>query len=514
MLPSWARGAVYYQIFIDRFCNGDASNDVATAEYSYNNRYPVIKAQSWNEEINTFDVNHFYGGDLEGVWDKFPYLKELGVEVILFNPIFVSPSNHKYDVEDYDNIDPHLTSKHARNQEDDRELTPNEYFVYFMKAAHEAGFRVVLDGVFNHCSITNAWVSDTVRSNYFKKKSDGSLDFWWDVETLPKINYDESPEAIDEIMRIARKWVSAPHYCDGWRLDVAPELGYTPETNHAFWKRFNAEVKAANPEAVVFAEIYDDPETWLKNSEWDSVMNYRGFFDPVSYFFTGMEKHSDGVSPELLANAEAFAKMLKSGMDSLPGDIAFAALNQLDNHDHSRFITRTNGRVGRLAEAGTAAAGEGVRLDAYLAAIVFQMTYPGAPGIYYGDEAALCGWTDPDSRRAMPWDKPDYRLYDFYKQVIKLHKLPALKVGTYKLLCTDGGVFAFMREKAGKKIVVVINMEDNDREIQIEVAGTVASRLLVCNGGGYNVGAKQIELSEGGLSVIAPRVSAAVYEIS
>ena len=349
--PEWAKGAVMYQIFVDRFYNGDPTNDVEDNEYIYIGA-PSRKVKDWNQAPEAMDIRNFYGGDLQGVLDKLDYLQDLGVEVIYFNPLFVSPSNHKYDIQDYDYIDPHYgkivvddgevlpagakdnihATKYQQRTGDIRNLeASNQLFIKLVEEMHKRGMRVILDGVFNHCGSFNKWMDreriyepqpDYPKGAYVSKESpynsfflfhdarnelwpyNGTYDGWWGHDTLPKLDYEDSPQLEQYIMDIGRKWVSPPYNVDGWRLDVAADLGFSNEYNHIFWKRFRKEVKDANPDAIILAEHYGDPQDWLQGDEWDSVMNYDAFMEPLTWFLTGMEKHSDEYRPDLCGNAD------------------------------------------------------------------------------------------------------------------------------------------------------------------------------------------------------------------
>lgn len=515
--PEWARGAVMYQILVDRFCNGDKSNDVENNEYYYINTY-VHHVDSWSKPPADFDVPNFYGGDLEGVRQKLYYLKSLGVEVIYFNPIFVSPSNHKYDIQDYDHIDPHL----ARIVEDGGEdLTPgdydnthstryqkrttgaanleasNEYFARFVEEAHNKGIRVILDGVFNHCGSFNKWLDreriyegqggyepgayitkDSPYHDFFHFYEDGddkwpynnSYDGWWGNDTLPKLNYEGSQALEDYIINIGRKWVSPPYNCDGWRLDVAADLGHSPEYNHEFWRRFRREVKDANPDAVILAEHYGDATPWLSGDQWDTIMNYDAFMEPVSFFLTGMEKHSDRFEADLYGDGRVFEITMRHAMcEFLPSSL-YCAMNELDNHDHSRFLTRTNHKVGRVAELGSEAAGEDVVPSVLKLAALIQMTWPGAPTIYYGDEAGVVGFTDPDSRRTYPWDHANYELVDFHRDLIFMRKVnTALKNGSLNFLTCGRNFISYARFNHEERMVIAINSGSDSMDVDIPV---------------------------------------------
>ena len=523
--PRWAKGAVMYQIFVDRFCNGDPTNDVQTGEYRYIDRY-AQRVTDWNRVPDAFDVQEFYGGDLRGVIRKMDYLRRLGVEVLYLNPIFVSPSSHKYDIQDYDHVDPHFgvivkdaptglcegdtVNAHsaqyiARVTSHENLAASNELFAQLVKEAHARGMRVIIDGVFNHCGSFNKWLDrEGIYRNaagfddgaYYSKESpfrsffafsegeDGkeTYDGWWGHETLPKLNYEASPKLRNYIMRIARKWLSAPYNADGWRLDVAADLGHSEEYNHSFWKEFRKNVKSSNPEALILAEHYGNAESWLGGDEWDSVMNYDAFMEPVSWFLTGMEKHSDEYREDMLNNEHAFDFAMRCNMARFQTASLQVAMNELSNHDHSRFLTRTNRRVGRTATAGPAAADEGVNAAVMREAVMMQMTWPGAPCVYYGDEAGLCGWTDPDDRRTFPWGHEDPQMMLFHREMIRIHKsYDSLRTGSLLMLVEEPGVLAYARMNETETVITVINNNPEDRDVTIPVwrAGIEDSKELV-----------------------------------
>ena len=562
-VPNWIKGAVLYQIYIDRFCNGDPSNDVETNEYIYIGK-PVEHVDNWEENPTSMDVRRFYGGDLQGIWDKLDYIKSLKVEAIYLNPVFVSPSNHKYDCQDYDHIDPHLAvieqdadiyvapgatendnaDKYAARTADIHNLEASDaFFAKFVEAAHERGIRVIVDGVFNHCGSFNKWLdaeliyqheggypvgayvsADSPYRSFFKfNNEDGwpfndSYDGWWGHSTLPKLNYEESPELYQYIMDIARKWVSPPFNVDGWRLDVAADLGRSSEFNHRFWKDFRRAVKEANPDAVILAEHYGDPSSWLKGDEWDAVMNYDAFMEPVSWFLTGLEKHSDEEIPELIGDGPSFFDAMNYHMSRLQTSSLYAAMNELSNHDHSRFMTRTNRRVGRLAEAGAEAAEEGISYGIFRQGMVICMTWPGAPTIYYGDETGVCGWTDPDNRRTYPWGKEDYELIEFCRYMTGIRRRNrALREGSLKALTADRGFIAYGRFCRGSKCVVAVNTDDMGKTVNIPVwqigvtDSDAMSRRMLTYEEGYNAGFTSYPVKGGMLAVEMPPKSSAVF---
>ena len=515
--PDWAKGAVMYQIFTDRFYNGDKSNDVETNEYYYIGDYSQ-RVTNWDKYPANMGVREFYGGDLQGVMDKLDYLQDLGIEVVYFNPLFVSPSNHKYDIQDYDYIDPH----YGKIVDDGGEVLPNgvtdnsqatkykkrttglknleasnELFIKLVEELHRRGMKVILDGVFNHCGSFNKWMdreriyegeedyepgayvsADSPYRSYFRFFKEGpenwpynaNYDGWWGHDTLPKLNYEDSVKLENYILYIGRKWVSPPYNVDGWRLDVAADLGRSNEYNHEFWQKFRRAVKDANPNALILAEHYGDPSDWLKGDEWDTVMNYDAFMEPVTWFLTGMEKHSDEAREELLGNIDNFIGSMAHHMSNMLTPSLQVAMNELSNHDHSRFLTRTNHMVGRVEHLGPEAANEYVNKAVMREAVVMQMTWVGAPTVYYGDEAGVCGFTDPDNRRTYPWGHEDQELIAFHKEAIRIHKEhPALKTGSLKILGGEENILSYARFKGHDRIIVVINNRSERAEVKVPV---------------------------------------------
>ena len=562
--PVWAKGAVMYQIYTDRFCNGDPSNDVLTNEYEYIGD-KVQHIDDWNQYPASMDVRAFYGGDLQGVLDKLDYLQDLGVDVIYFNPMFVSPSNHKYDIQDYDYIDPHfgkivhdegelLRDDQHDNKDASRYIdrvtnlanleASNEFFAHVVEEIHKRGMKVILDGVFNHCGSFNKWLDreriyenadgyakgayvdkDSPYHDYFqfhdpnKFPYNGTYDGWWGHDTLPKLNYENSKSLFDYVMRIAAKWVSPPYNVDGWRLDVAADLGHSPEYNHYFWKEFRRAVRDANPNAIVLAEHYGSPRSWLNGKEWDTVMNYDAFMEPVTWFLTGMQKHSDDFRADLLGNTDSFIGAMNHHMADFTTPSLQIAMNELSNHDHSRFLTRTNRRVGRTNSLGPEAANEGINKAVMREAVVIQFTWPGAPTIYYGDEAGVCGWTDPDNRRTYPWGHEDQEMIDFHKEMIRIHKNNR-ELLTGSLKYTDHGynVLAYARFNRYEACIIIVNNNDNEvmEEISVWQLGVpseaVLKRLILTSDMGYSTGPAEVPVFGGKIMVNMPKTSAVVLK--
>ncbi|MDO5131483.1 MAG: glycoside hydrolase family 13 protein [Eubacteriales bacterium] len=580
-VPAWAEGAVMYQIFVDRFCNGDSGNDVLTGEYSYMGK-PVIRVPRWDQPPSGEGYREFYGGDLQGVIDKLDYLQELGIEAIYLNPVFLSPSSHKYDTQDYDHIDPHFgrivrdggellyPAREAsaggrgraagrrraaaaeaagataaringgenrgagsgvagrgtgRNEKQDvsggagsrrRHINRNaslyltrvtdpanlaasdRLFADLVREAHARGIRVILDGVFNHCGSFHRWLDGekiyerlpggckgarasgrSPYANYFRFERDewpsnDSYEAWWGFSTLPKLNYEYSEELCNVILRTAVKWVSPPYNADGWRLDVAADLGHSAAFNHLFWKRFREAVKKANPEAIILAENYTNSQNWLQGDEWDTIMNYEFFMEPVTGFFTGMEKHSDARREGAYGNPDSFwywaGCMNQDALSAVPLQIS---MNQLSNHDHSRFLTRTNRVVGRVQTLGPEAALEDTRMEIMRQAVLLQMTWTGAPTIYYGDEAGLGGFTDPDNRRTYPWGSEDRELIDYHRKLIAIRRgSPALRKGSLMRLPDEDGVLAYARFNRNETYLVLFNINYIEIPYEVDVTFT------------------------------------------
>ena len=507
-VPEWAKGQIFYQIFPDRFCNGCPENDLKDGEYKYPGVGPVEQVKDWSASPAPLDVARFYGGDLQGIAQKLPYLKALGVDCLYLNPIFVSPSNHKYDTADYRHIDPHLSDP----------KDPDGYFASFVELLHQNGIRLILDGVFNHCSIDHPWAKDPKKADYFVYDEEGEFQTWWNIPTLPKLNYEGGNRLWKEILAIAKKWVLPPYNADGWRLDVAPELADTLPTNHRFWETFRKTVREAKPDALVFAEAYQDAEDWLVDGEWDTIMNYEAFMDPVTWFFTGVEKHSDSAEPGLKGDAEALYWSLCEKSSRLPYDSLLAAMNSLDNHDHSRFVTRIGGHVGRITCENAEEMAECTDLGILRMAVCFQYTWPGAPCIYYGDETGLPGFTDPDNRRTFPWGKENWELIEFYRQAAALHKrFACLRTGSVHLLKFDSGVVAFARTLGSETVLTVINMgERTDCELDMTGLGIekgAATREFATDGTGYTIGHVTAPIHDGKLQLDLQEKSALVFSV-
>lgn len=563
--PEWAKGAVMYQILVDRFYNGNPAGDVLDGEYYYVDG-PTKHVENWAHCPQGISVREFYGGDLEGVRQKLDYLQELGIEVLYFNPLFVSPSNHKYDCQDYDYIDPHVSNivvdegavlpegckdntqaaRYITRVTDKRNLeASNAYFAKFVEEVHAHGMKIILDGVFNHCGSFHKWLDreklyeqqggyapgayvsrESPYRDFFAFQNqeawpdNGSYEGWWGFETLPKLNYEGSQELWNYVLDIGRKWVSHPYNVDGWRLDVAADLGHSPEVNHRFWKEFRKAVKEANPNAVILAEHYGDPKSWLLGDEWDTIMNYDAFMEPITWFLTGMEKHSDEYRGECFGNPGDFEGAMRHHMTRFMTSSLQCAMNELSNHDHSRFLTRTNKKVGRAEQLGTDAAGRGINKGVMKEAVVFQMTWPGAPTLYYGDEVGQVGFTDPDNRRTYPWGNEDMDLLNFHREMIRIHKEhEAFKTGSIQFVWGEYNFLCYARYNRREHFLVVLNNDAVSRTVEMVVwpvglpKECELEQIMYSHEGGYSTNPVTYEVKGGKLNIILTEFSAVVLRL-
>ena len=563
--PEWAKGAVMYQILVDRFYNGNPAGDVLDGEYYYVDG-PTKHVENWAHCPQGISVREFYGGDLEGVRQKLDYLQELGIEVLYFNPLFVSPSNHKYDCQDYDYIDPHVSNivvdegavlpegckdntqaaRYITRVTDKRNLeASNAYFAKFVEEVHAHGMKIILDGVFNHSGSFHKWLDrdklyeqqggyapgayvsgESPYRDFFAFQNqeawpdNGSYEGWWGFETLPKLNYEGSQELWNYVLDIGRKWVSPPYNVDGWRLDVAADLGHSPEVNHRFWKEFRKAVKEANPNAVILAEHYGDPKSWLLGDEWDTIMNYDAFMEPITWFLTGMEKHSDEYRGECFGNPGDFEGAMRHHMTRFMTSSLQCAMNELSNHDHSRFLTRTNKKVGRAEQLGTDAAGRGINKAVMKEAVVFQMTWPGAPTLYYGDEAGQVGFTDPDNRRTYPWGSEDMDLLNFHREMIRIHKEhEAFKTGSIQFVWGEYNFLCYARYNRREHFLVVLNNDAVSRTVEMVVwpvglpKECELEQIMYSHEDGFSTNPVTYEVKGGKLNITLTEFSAVVLRL-
>ncbi len=440
--PDWVKHAIFYQIFPDRFAKS------ARVEKPHN-------LEPWDSEPTTFG---YKGGDLLGVLERLDHIQELGATALYFNPIFQSASNHRYHTHDYYQVDPLLGG--------------NAAFDALLAECQRRGLRVVLDGVFNHCSRGFFQFNDILENGaaspwldwFYVDLPDGDRPInaydlsqppgykaWVGLHALPKFNTD-NPQVREYLMRIGEHWIRKG--IDGWRLDVANEI-----TTPGFWQEFRARIKAINPDAYIVAEIWEESPQWLQGDQFDAVMNYPLNEALIKYVVgdrTRREEVGDrAYQPWPAATAREFADRIDDLLRLYPWPIQLAQLNLLDSHDTARFITIAGGDEGS------------VRL-----ATLLLMTFPGAPSIYYGDEIGLAGGRpDAFARRTFPWDHPERwntDLLRFHKDVIALRKAhPALRVGSFQRLYADDAVYVFARALDDSRIVVAVNVAEEARVVDL-----------------------------------------------
>ncbi|GIM27450.1 alpha-glycosidase [Clostridium polyendosporum] len=420
---NWAQEGIIYQIFPDRFCNGDKSND-------------PDGTLPWGEEVTEKTM---FGGDIQGIINKVNYLKDLGVTMIYMTPIFMSKSNHKYDTKSYYEVDPHFGD--------------NEKLRELIKRCHDAGIKVILDAVFNHSGkdffafedvidkgkkskykdwyFINSYPVDTEKVNY--------ITFADNVANMPKLNTKNS-KVKKYLLKIAKYWIEEIGI-DGWRLDVCDEV------DHVFWREFKKTVKKANKDAFIIGEIAHESGSFLKGDQLDSIMNYP-FRECCLDFFARRN-----------ITAEELDHILAENRSSYMNSVNRQLLNLIDSHDTPRFLTECEDDKEKMKLA-----------------IVLQYTYIGVPYIYYGDEIGLAGGKDPECRRCMIWeeDKQDKELLDFYKKMnIMRKKYKTLVYGEYTNVYKKEMVLGFVRKHKDEEVLILINNSDDSFNYVTDIKGTV-----------------------------------------
>ncbi|GGJ53658.1 maltodextrin glucosidase [Deinococcus roseus] len=441
--PEWVHSRVFYQIFPDRFCRGH--QDRALPGHDYHGD-PIIH-KNWSDLPQKGQGHReIYGGDLEGIRQKIPYLQDLGVNALYLNPIFHSPSSHKYDTQDYHQIDPQFGS--------------NEEFAGLVQQLHLSDIRIVLDGVFNHIGDHHPWMNragvypeagafqNGSSRAYFTYTGERPEDYlgWAGVTTLPKLDFNH-PEVQAQIYgrpdSVVRHWLKAPYGIDGWRLDVAPMLGKdgTDRDNRQILSEVWQAARDTHPEAYIFGEHFYDATWWLQGGVEDATMNYHGFTWPTWAFLAGRDHRNHPAS----VDAAQYAEALNRNLSQLPFRQQLAQLNLLGSHDTERFATVC------------------ADLEKQKIAAALLLTFIGVPCIYYGDEIGMEGENDPDCRRTMPWGDPQrwqHGLFDWYQQLIRLRKTQrALQEGSFRILHARGDHLVFERRLGQECIRVALTRE-------------------------------------------------------
>lgn len=542
-VPEWAKKVVWYQIFPDRFRNSDISNDpdIESLEGSWphdntspwqlhpwsSDWYELQPYEKENEKDIWFNIQRRrYGGDLQGIIDKLDYMEELGIGAIYLNPVFWAPSLHKYDAITYHHIDPHFgpdpkSDKKLIKQEDPGDpstwawTSADKLFLKLIDEVHKKGMKIIIDGVFNHMGI-NSWVFKDVVKNQTKSKYKDwfaitswddnvqgtrfDYDGWFGVKELPEFREDENgivegPK--NYIFQITKRWMDPNNDgnpsdgIDGWRLDVAFCV------KHQFWKDWRKHVKSINPDAYLTAEIVDPPEMvkpYLHGDEFDAVMNYNYLFICSEYFFDEKTR---------ITTLE-FDKRLRELRESFSGGVTYVQQNLHGSHDTQRMashlVNRDLAKIRNWGETFNVWKGSNPDYDTrkptyeeykiLMLTVIFQMTYIGAPYVYYGDEAGMWGGNDPCSRKPMVWGDMEYNdevclpdqnkrnnfdpvefnkvIFEHYKKMIAIRNShPSLQLGNFKTLLVDdkNEIYAFERSFNNQSIIIVLNNSKSSQTV-------------------------------------------------
>ncbi|MCS6830066.1 MAG: alpha amylase N-terminal ig-like domain-containing protein [Armatimonadota bacterium] len=431
-VPAWVADAIFYQIVPDRFLNADRANDPDA-----------------NKPLDeTGRTDQFFGGDLWGVVQKAGYLNQLGVTALYLTPIFTSVTHHKYDTDDYTHVDPHFGG--------------DEALITLCRELKRRGMRLILDGVFNHVGVHFFAFRDLLEKqeksayrNWFtvhrfpvKIENPAPYSAWWGIPYVPKLNH-ENPEVSDYLLnKVILPWMRRVPF-DGWRLDVANEV-----PDH-FWREFRKQVKRVRPDAVIIGEIWGDATHWLRGDMFDAVMNYpwRGFvLDWVAFRRT---------TPSVLDDRLRLLAM------TYPRAVTYSMYNMLSSHDTHRLRTLCGGDWRK------------VRL-----AFLLQMTLPGAPAIYYGDEVGMEGGNIPDNRRPMDWIPPaeGEALRRYVASLVHLRRQHvALRRGDWVTLLTDDSrnVYVYLRQHGKQQVLVAINNGEKSAAVRLKIPTTARSLRVV-----------------------------------
>jgi alpha-glucosidase len=457
--PAWVQDQVAYQIFPDRFCQGDPALAVVDDEYVYRDGESRVIKRAWGEPVPVTNmVTTFYGGDLPGVQQRLDYLQhELGVTMLYLNPIFRSGSNHRYDTDDYFDVDPHLGG--------------NTAFAALTAEVRQRGMRILLDAVVNHTSDNHVWFNrwgnegaggayrdaNWATRNWYCFRDNGEYVAWKGFDSLPVL--DLSNRALQHAIyagddSVLRHWMRPPYQIDGWRIDVAHMLGEGEgATNNASYLReFRRVMREERADAYLLGEQFNEATRWLRGDQQDGAMNYYGFTHPLRAWLAGVDINGAPLS----ITTAMFDVWLTAARARIPYENQLAQFNLLDSHDTARFLTLVNGDVAKMSIA-----------------VTLLMTYPGVPSVYYGDEIGLEGGRDPDCRRCFDWDRAHWNqsLFTLYQRLIRLrHEREELRRGAYATLYAHDEVYAYARVGARRATVVVVNRGQSAAAITLNLS--------------------------------------------
>ncbi|WP_026491687.1 glycoside hydrolase family 13 protein [Butyrivibrio sp. XPD2002] len=433
--PAWVNDTVWYQIFPERFCNGDKSIDPEN----------VLPWQSGKVELHDY-----YGGDIKGIRDKIPYLKELGITGIYLNPIFEAHSNHKYNTRDYKKVDPHFGT--------------NEDLKLLVKEAHEAGIRIMLDAVFNHTGADHPMWVDILEKGETSEYADWYMINKWPIEQgrdtrdgryysfafaeyMPKLN-TSNPAVQDYLLDIIRFWIEE-FDIDGLRFDVGNEI------SHSFLKAVRYMTKRMKDDFYLLGEIWHDSISWLQGDEYDSVMNY-----PLSTAIADFWVYKN-------RGRETFEYDINRCFTMYYSQVNDVLFNLLDSHDTNRLFEKC-----------------GRNVDIFYQQLAVLFTMPGSPCIYYGTEVIMDGSYDPDCRRCMPWDEIDAGKFDAeisdMKKLVSMRKsMESCKSRNFHFPndVKEDRVISYIKHGENESLQVYLNCEEADVQIDIsKFNGVVYSR--------------------------------------
>lgn len=467
--PSWVKKAVFYQIFPERFCNGNPDNDVQDGEYTYQG-HPTIRRTDWEEAPLPYQKGYsldFSGGDLEGIKEKIPYLKELGVTALYLNPIFRAPSVHKYDCMDYFHVDPHFGGDKA--------------LVELAEALHANDMKLILDISINHVGSEHRWFNKEAQ---FWDKSQGAYqnpnceerEFfffdeaqnyhgWEGYDSLPTLNY-QSEALRDLIYRaqdsVLKKWLKPPYCIDGWRFDVADVFGRNNQVqlDRELWPAIRQSIREENPEAYILAEHWCDCTKYLQGEEWDSPMNYFGCgrvlreFIGIPDFFMARNPSIRQTAHKI--SAEDVEARVMQYLAKLPFAIWENQFNLLDSHDCPRMHNY-----------------DFVNPEECRGAVILQFLLIGTPSVYYGDEVGIDGGVEGDEgyRYPMPWSQIPGRnpaTFAFYQKLMQLKReKKALQEGGMKFLYAKDQIVALARFAEDEAYIAVMSASDRRQKIRL-----------------------------------------------
>jgi len=519
LTPDWAKHVVWYQIFPERFRNGDKAND-PPGTVRWQSKWYESQPGEAPGDANFYRGNgniwkRRYGGDIQGVMDELPYLRDLGVTAIYFNPIFEAESLHKYDTTDYRHVDEHFgfagDYEQLQGETDDPatwQWTKTDLlFLKFVAEAHRQGFKVILDGVFNHVGTANPYFQDVLKNRRRSKyaswfditdfgddggpmhyrawdKNDGALPIWKKDNVTGLVH-----GPYEYVMAITRRWLAPDgdpsKGIDGWRLDVPTDVP------HPFWIAWRKVVKQAKPDAYASGEIWNYAQAWLMGDQFDATMDYP--------FATGMQAFF--ANQRLAWTPTQMRDHCQEMIDAYPLQVSLVEMNLLDSHDTDRFASmivnpdRGYNLDDRLQDNNphysTAKPNETQRAK-QRQAVAFQMSFLGAPMIYYGDEAGMWSASDPSNRQPMVWkdlepyDDPqikfDDRLFQHYRRLIAIRNTqPALQLGWFQAIKLDdaAGVFAFERTLGDQRVYVIISRNPGSQTIAIPQGDIGSDEKLV-----------------------------------